>query len=334
MKVSYQAMEKYDIIIVGAGIAGLTAGIYSSRQKLSTLIIGKNLGGQLLQTPEIQNYPGFLSISGLELIKKVERQVRTFNAKIVFDEVIKIEKESSIFAVTTISHGTFRSDALILAFGKTPKNLGVPGEDELKGKGISYCTICDAFLFKNKVVALIGEGDQALEGVYLLNKIARKVYWIFPGMRTPFDINSLLNENKIKITPNSKIVKIIGKDKIESIIVKNLKENAIKEYKVEGLFIEIGYTTNTGIIKKLVKLNEKGEIIIDKYCKTSTEGIFAAGDITDIAYKQAIISAGQGAIAALSAYAYIMKKRGKRAKLLDWRHENLGKEKSGIFLKI
>ncbi len=317
-----------DVIIVGAGIAGLSAALYCSRQNLQTLVIGKDLGGQVLLVSEIQNYPGVPNTSGFNLIKKVERQARSFGAEIIFDEVVSLKKNEKGYKIETSSGREFSSLAVILAFGKTPRDLGVPGEDRLKGKGISYCTICDGPLFKDKTTALVGIGEHGVESADMLSKITSKLYWIFPSKSPGGDpslFNSITTRQNVEIFPNAKILEVRGEKRFESLLIEVNGEK--KEIRADGLFVEMGYVTKTEFLKGVVELNEKGEIKVDRACRTSSEGIFAAGDVTDIPYKQAVIAASMGAIAALSAYNYIAKLKGKREIRADWRHlEFEGKE--------
>ncbi|HDH06837.1 MAG TPA: thioredoxin reductase, partial [Thermoproteales archaeon] len=225
---------------------------------------------------------------------KVEEQARAFGAEIIYDEVTSITRSGEVFVVKTSSN-VFYAEAVILAVGKKPRKMKVPGEEELKSRGISYCTICDAPLFKNKVVALTGIGPQAEEGVLILKDVAKRVYWIYPS-RNPGvkkeTLNLILEKNNVILKPNSKIVRVLGDGRVEGIIVRNLVDGSEETLTVSGVFVELGYIADTGFLKGLVKLNRKGEIVVDKYGRTSHPGIFAAGDVTDIRFKQAVISAG------------------------------------------
>ncbi|MEM3782828.1 MAG: FAD-dependent oxidoreductase, partial [Thermofilum sp.] len=317
-------MKKYDVIIVGAGIAGLTAALYAARQKLSTLVISADLGGQLLLTNEIQNFPGFMSISGLELIRKVEEQAKTYGAEILFDEVTSIAEQENLFTVKTASGNEFQAEAVVLAFGKSPKEMGVPGEKELKGKGVSYCVICDAPLYRGKKVVLVGWGLHNYENIVRLRDYASKVYWVFPGEK-PLEEEELLNEamskGNVELVPFSEPVEVKGDKRVRALVVRNKKTGELKTLEVDGVFVEMGYVTKTDFLKGLVQLNERGEIVVDKMCRTSKPGIFAAGDVSEMPHKQAVIAAGMGACAALSAYAYVMEKRGRKVgQVADWRH--------------
>ncbi|WP_069807555.1 NAD(P)/FAD-dependent oxidoreductase [Vulcanisaeta thermophila] len=326
--------DVYDVIVIGAGIAGLSAAVYTSRQGLRTLVISKDIGGQLSLTDEIQNYPGFLSIGGLELVRKVEQQARTFGAELVFDEVVKLDKDSDgLFVISTASGDEYKSIAVILAFGKTPRDLGVPGEQELKGKGVSYCTICDAALYKGQDVALVSWGEPAYEAAEILMGVVNRFYWVFPGSKpVPDDefMGMVINSGKAVLLPNHEVLEIRGKGRVESVVVRDRVSKEVKEIPVKAVFIEIGYVAKTDFVKHLVKLNEKGEIIIDEYGRTSTEGLFAAGDVCVTPYKQAIIAAAQGVIAALTAYSYVMSKKGKEARVTaDWRKINIPGREEG-----
>jgi thioredoxin reductase (NADPH) len=213
--------------------------------------------------------------------------------------------------------------ALILAFGKTPRDLNAPGEQEFKGRGVSYCAICDGPLFKQKRVAVVGIGDPALDAALLLKGTASKLFVIQPTNRpTGSDeiIKILESEEKVSFVSNSKVRKINGTSKVESLTLSTTKGSPEdSELPIDGVFVEMGYIAKTDFVRDLVHINENNEIVVDKYCATSHQGIFAAGDVTDVPYKQAVISAGQGSVAALSAYNYLQKLRGKPIIKSDWR---------------
>ena len=319
----------YDVVVVGGASAGLTAAMYASRQGLKTLIITKDIGGQALLTNDIENYPAFEHIGGFELMNRFEQQAKSFGAEFVYEEVSSIQKNKT--GNLTVKTGVtadnqYDTHTIILAFGKTPRDLNVPGEEEFKGKGVSYCAVCDGPLFKNKTVSIVGTGESALEAAIYLKQLASKVNIIH---RTDKPIGSedtiaLLQQrqqsnSKISFIPNSVVKSINGSTKVESLTLFNSKTNSEYKIAVDGVFIEMGYIAKTDIVKDLVRLNDNKEIIVDKYCTTSHEGIFAAGDVTDVPYKQAVISAGQGAIAALSAYNYIQKLEGKPTIRTDWK---------------
>jgi len=299
----------YDVIIIGGGPAGITSAIYTSRQLLKTLVITRDVGGQVVKTPDIENYPGFDLVSGPELANKFLNQAKKFGSEIIFDEVTKIEDKENKFQIFG-RNDVYQSYSLILAFGKIPRILNIPGEKEFKGKGVSYCATCDAPFFKNKTVIVSGGGNSALDAVLLLSKIAKKVYLIH--RRDEFTaeeirIGKVKKINNVEIITNAIIKEIKGSKTVESAVyTKNSKE---KEIKTDGVFIEIGYIVEDGIIKKFVEMDEKNQIVVKKDHSTSREGVFAAGDLTNSYYKQIVISAGEGAIAALSAAKYLNKKK-------------------------
>ncbi len=323
----------YDVVIVGGASAGLTAAMYASRQSLKTLVITKDIGGQALLTNAIENYPPFEHIGGFELMQKFEQQARNFGAEFAYEEVLSITHlEGGGFIIkTNIKDKEYSGYVLILAFGKTPRDLNVKGEKELNGRGVSYCAVCDGPFFKNKKVAIVGVGDPALEAALYLKELASQLYIIHRtdkpvGSEESIDLlqnkdnnNNNNNNKKISFISNSIVKAINGNSKVESLTLYDSKTKSESKLDVDGIFVEMGYIARTDIVKDLVKLNGSKEIIVDKYCGTSTKGIYAAGDVTDVPYKQAIISAGQGAIAALSAYNYLQRLKGKPAIKADWK---------------
>lgn len=301
----------YDTIIIGSGPAGLTAGIYASRREMKTLIIGKLIGGQLAWAHTIENFPGFKSISNIELVSRMEDQVKSLGIEIKNCEVIAIKQEGSDFTVETEKE-KFQAKTIIIAMGLSPARLNLANEKELVGKGISYCANCDGPLYRNKSVAITGGGNAALDAAQFLSKIAKQVYLIhrrdqFRGFEVL--VNKVKNEPAITKIMNSAIVQIIGKEKLEEIIVANVNSKKEQKFSVDGLFIEIGHVPETDLVANLVKRDEKYQIIIDNLGQTSLAGIFAAGDVTSHEDKQIIIACGQGAIAALSAYKYLQSKK-------------------------
>ncbi len=319
----------YDILVVGGASAGLTAAMYASRQGLKTLVITKDIGGQALLTNAIENYPPFEHIGGFELMQKFEQQARNFGAEFAYEEVLSIterkEDGGGFIVKTSNNNKEYSGYTLILAFGKTPRDLNVKGEKELSGRGVSYCAVCDGPFFKNKKVAIVGAGDPALEAALYLKELASQLYIIHQtdkpvGSEESIDLlQNKNNSNKISFISNSVVKAINGNSKVESLTLYNSKTKSESKLDVDGIFVEMGYVARTDIVKDLVKLNGSKEIIVDKNCSTSSKGIFAAGDVTDVPYKQAIISAGQGAIAALSAYNYLQRLKGKPAIRADWK---------------
>jgi thioredoxin reductase (NADPH) len=319
-------MEKYDVIIIGAGPAGLTAAIYAGRRVLKTLVLTMNVGGQMNLTEHIENYPGVDLIAGSDLSLKMMEQAKKFGAEVQLNhEVLAVEKSADGYLVKT-SGGEFETQSVILAFGKTPRKLEVEGADKFLGHGLSYCATCDGPFFKNKVVAVVGGGNSALGGALYLSELASKVYLIH--RRDAFRGDEILVQ-KIKDKPNVEMVLnsvvsgINGTDVVEGITVKNAGPSSHEaskdiDLKVDGVFVEVGYEVKADFIKGLVNVDAGNQIIVDQDCKTSAEGIFAAGDLTQIPYKQVAISVGQGATAALSAYDFIQKKQGKVTVKVDW----------------
>jgi len=317
-------MNEYDAIVIGAASAGLSAALYLSRQGLKTLVISKDIGGQALLTDIIENYPGYDQISGFDLMNRFHEQALKYGTEFVYDEVISIMKDhKGSFSVST-REKTFASTALILAFGKTPRNLNVPGETEFAGHGVSYCAVCDGPLYRGKEIAVVGIGDHLLQEALYLSSVASKLHIIYTGSRIDKEdeVYKQLVSNESNIFYINTTVKEIKGDKlIKSITVQSRDSASNKEFdlKVDGLFVEMGYVARSDFVKDLVELNSSKEIVTDKLGKTSEEGVFACGDITDIPYKQAVISAGQGATAALSAFNYIQKKRGLHVVNTDWK---------------
>lgn len=312
----------YDLAIVGAGAAGLTAAIYAARKALKTVIISLDVGGQTNLAYHIENYPGFDTISGPELIKRFFDKVIKLGVEYIIAEVKDIKKSNEKFILELSDKQNIETKAVILALGKTPKKLGIPGEQEFFGRGVSNCVICDGPLYKNKIVAVVGGGNTAIEGVLYLSEIAKKVYLVHKREKFRADETSVtklkekLKEKKnIEVLMNYLPIEIKGKNKVESIIIENIMTKEKKVLEIDGIFIEIGFETKTEWLKKTIQLNEKGEIIVDKLCQTSQPGIFACGDCVDTPFKQIIISAGQGATAALQAYQWITKGKGP---LVDW----------------
>lgn len=313
--------KDYDVVVVGAGIAGLTAALYTSRQGLRTLVIGKNLGGQALMAPVVGNYPGLPSVEGLALIERVKDQVESFGAVIVFDEVKGIDADPSRFNIRTI-RDVYTCPALILASGKTPRDMLLADEERFKGRGISYCTICDGPLFKGRTVAVFGSGQMGLESVAYLSELASEVFYVTRERKLIGDqglIDRISHSGVVVTLTRSEVVGLIGDSRLRSIDVRNLDDDSRNRINLDGLFVELGYVTKTDPFRKLVEINDKGEIIVDRLCHTSTEGVFAAGDVTDMPHKQMVIAAGLGAICGLEAVDFMLRKEGKPPIGMDWK---------------
>lgn len=312
--------KKYDLLIVGGGPAGLTAAIYATRRKLKTVLVSMTIGGQMALTNEIENYPGFDHIDGLTLADKMKVQAEKFGAEFVFEEIQEIEKANNSFIAKT-ANNDYEVKAIILSFGLTPRKLNVLGEREFTGRGVTYCAICDGPLFKNKTVAVIGGGNSAIEAAEYMSKIAKQVYVINRTDQfraTPILLEQAKNRKNIEFHCFTEVLEIKGEGVVKSITTANMQDQSkTEEIKLDGVFIEIGYQAKTDWLRGVVDLNGRGEIITDRDGATSTEGIFASGDCSDTHYKQIVISAGEGAKAALQAYKYIVGREGKIA-IPDW----------------
>lgn len=294
----------YDLIIIGGGIAGMTAAIYATRRELKTLIIAADFGGQMAKNPDIENWPGESHINGSSLSLNIQKQLQKFGAESKFEFVNKIKSNKKIFEVKTLK-STYKAKTIILAFGKTPRKLEITGEDKLIGRGISYCVTCDGPFFRNKDVAIIGGGNSAVDAALMMSKIAKKVYLIHRRERFRAEehvLNKLKRAKNAEIMLNTRLSEAIGNGKLTGI-----KLNDGKKIVLDGLIIEIGYIVDNSIVKNIVKTDQNKQIIVDQNQMTSKPGIFAAGDLTNTPFQQLVIAAGEGATAALSAYNFIQK---------------------------
>ena len=296
----------YDIIIIGGGPAGLSAGIYTSRLGAKTLLLEKlTPGGQITLSSEIENYPGVCEVkSGLEFMSCWPDQAKKFGCEIVSEEVVEIKKENNLFKVLTHKN-SYEAKAIIVATGSTPKKAGFEGEEEFTGRGVSYCAVCDGFFYKDKIVAVVGGGDTALEEALYLSKIAKKVYLIHRRDKfraAPSTQKKVFNTPNIEIIYNETVKKVVGNEFVEGIIL-----SSNKDIKVDGVFVFVGMKVNNELVKDLVELNEWGEVKVNLNMETSQEGLYAAGDIRENSVKQVVAAAGDGAIAAINAVKYVEK---------------------------
>ncbi len=301
-------------MILGGGPAGCTAAIYASRFGIKAKIITLEVGGQLRLARKIENFPGFKSVSGFELASRLEEQVRSLGIEIEIDEVLELNDLENGYLVKG-RRGEYEARALIIALGRKPRKLGVKGEKKLLGKGVSYCATCDMPFFKGKVVAIVGGGNSAIDAALYASELASKVYLIHGRSEFrafPSDVERLKERENVTFLLNKVVKEIKGESKVESLILQDVATSETSEIACDGVFIEIGYETQRELFASFVKLNERGEIVIDEHCRCfkpeSDEikpGVFACGDVASTGLKQAIVACATGAIAAVSAARYL-----------------------------
>nr|ACF09721.1 thioredoxin reductase [uncultured marine crenarchaeote KM3-86-C1] len=315
-------MQEFEIVIVGAGPAGLSAGIYVARQNVSCLIISKDLGGQMNLIPRLENYPGAIMTSGQILAKTLETQYLSFKGEIVYDTVEKIDKSEGGFKIKT-TRSEYAAKSVVLAPGKVPNMLGLENESEYFNKGIHYCTKCDAPFYQGRITASVGVGNYLLESGMLLSRMASKMYLILKGAKLAGDkdlVAAIENNKNIEIVTQSSVKAISGNSVLQHITIVD-SSGTEKVLDVDALFIEMGSKINLDYVKHLVKINTKGEIEIESGGMTSHPAIFAAGDATTIPYKQIIVACGDGSNAGLSAFNYLEKLKGKPGVRADWKKQ-------------
>jgi len=298
-------MDIKDIIIIGSGPAGLTAGIYAGRAKLKTLLFtGSLLGGQLMLSEQIDDFPGFPEkMTGPELIKKIIEQTKKFDIEMIEENVVSVDFQKRPFIVKT-NKEEYLAKAVIVATGASARWLGLKNEQELIGHGVSACAVCDGFFFKDKIVGVVGGGDSALENAIVLTKYAKKVFIIHrrDELKAAKGLQEqVFNNPKIEFIWNSTILEIKGKDSLEGVYIQNVNSKEKRFLDLDGLFISIGFKPATDIFKGQLELDDNGYIKVEENTKTSVDGVFAAGDVCDTKYKQAITAAGLGAMALLDA---------------------------------
>jgi thioredoxin-disulfide reductase len=311
---SDQKEKMLDLIIIGASAAGCSAAIYAARAELNLKVISMDWGGEVSKSGEVLNYPGIISTTGIELAKKFKDHMDAngvdFESPV---EVTNIEKQADNHFQVMAKKGSeniiFTSKSVIIATGVHPKSLHVPGEEEFKNKGVSYCTVCDGPLYRNKEVVIVGSGNSAMEAALMMVNISSKVTLV--NKRDEFRgeavyIKKILADSRINIIWNAQTIEILGDQNVSGIKYIDKDTNETKEVKAQGIFIHIGLKPNSDFINEVDK-NHSGEILVDSIGQTNIEGLFAAGDITNVAYKQIVISAGMGSIAALSVINYLNK---------------------------
>lgn len=310
----------YDLIIVGGGVAAYSSALFAGRRGMKVLVLAKDIGGQANSTDVIENFPAVKPTSGYNLVMSIRKQAEAWGVQTEIAEVNKLKPLEEGFVLQT-NLKQYKSQAVVLAFGKTPRDLDVPGEQELKGKGVSYCATCDAPLFKGKTVVIAGYGDLGLETALLCAKYAKKVYTLSKTDKLIGHsglVKKVLNHKKIELVPHIQIQEIVGESSLDHLRCLDLNTGQQTKIPASGLFVDIGYIVHSEWLKGVVELNEAGEIVIGGDQSTSIEGVFAAGDVTNRPYKQAVISAGEGAAAALAAHDWLMRKRGSHGLSSDW----------------
>nr|WP_027357011.1 thioredoxin-disulfide reductase [Desulfofundulus thermocisternus] len=306
-------MKMYDVVIIGGGPAGLTAGIYAARAKLKTLLIERGMTGGLAATTElIENYPGFSDgIGGPELMSRMEAQARRFGLEILNSNVETLQKENLSFIIKT-EDTELLTRTVIIATGAQPQRLNVKGEETFHGRGVSYCATCDGAFFKDKHVAVVGGGDAAVEEAMFLTRFAQKVFIIHRRgeLRATKIVQERARQNpRLEFIWHSIVEEITGNETVNGVRIKDVRTGQARELAVDGVFIYIGYIPNSSLVKELVKLDEQGYIITDTNMQTSCPGIFAAGDVRQKSLRQVVTAVADGAIAAVSAEKYLERNR-------------------------
>jgi thioredoxin reductase (NADPH) len=310
---SFRDQNHYDVIIIGSGPAGYTAGIYTSRANLSTLIISGTLpGGQLMTTSEVENYPGFPNgIFGPELMMNMRQQAERFGTVIVDDEVLKVDFKNRPFTITTHAE-TYTAEATLVCTGASPRKLGIPAEQQFSGRGVSYCATCDGPFFKGENIVVVGGGDTAMEEATFLTKFGKSVRVVHrrDSLRASKILQQKALENpKIEFIWNNVVADIKGNNKISTVLVKDINTGKERTIETGGLFVAIGHEPNTAVFKGQLELDDKGYIVLKHHTKTSVEGVFAAGDVHDHRYRQAVTAAGFGCMAAIDVEKWLSERK-------------------------
>jgi len=304
--------DKYDVIVLGSGPAGYAAAIYTTRAELKTLVIlGGEIGGQLTTTTDVENYPGFPDgIMGPELMMKMKQQVEKFGAVTIAESAIAIEVGGNKDFVVNTNKGKYLGKSIIIATGASARWLGLDSEQKLRGHGVSACATCDGFFFKDKIVAVVGAGDAAMEEANFLTTFASKVYVLVRKAKEDMRASKIMqeramNNSKVEFIFNTEVTEVVGDDKVVGVKTINNKTKEESKIKLDGLFVAIGHKPNTDFLKDVVKLDRKGYLEVIDNTKTSQVGIFAGGDVADYRYRQAVTAAGSGCMAALDVINYL-----------------------------
>lgn len=309
--------QLYDLLILGGGPAAMAAALYAARKMLKLALLTKDFGGQMTETTEIDNYLGFQTVTGRELVERFQQHISHFQVPIYQgDRVKEVSKDDAQFRVCCESGAEFRGRTVIVATGKRARMLNVPGEKELIGKGVAYCATCDAPFFKDKQVVVVGGGNSAFTAAVDLLKVAKQVTLInFAQGWQADEILVQAVKPRAKLLDRHAVTRIEGTERVTAVRIKDRESTREAFIPADGVFVEIGLIPNTEPVRTLAKLNQAGELIVDCHCRTSVPGLFGAGDVTTVPHKQIIISAGEGAKAALSAYEYLVRGESASASL-------------------
>jgi thioredoxin reductase (NADPH) len=303
-----------NVIIIGSGPAGWSAALYTARASLKPLVItGNELGGQIALTTEVENFPGFESIQGPELVERMQKQAERFGAAVLIDYVTELDVDGPPFTVKTANGQVLRANSVIVATGASPRRLNVPGEERLTGRGVSYCATCDGFFFRGKEVVVVGGGDSALQEGLFLTRFASRVRVVHrrDALRAGATLQRRAKENpKIEFIWNSVVTAINGENKVESVTFKNVATGEETTLPVDGVFVYVGHLPNNQLFQDKLVMDDQGYLITDKLMRTSVPGIFAAGEIQDHRFRQAATSAGQGVAAAMECEKYLAEREG------------------------
>jgi thioredoxin reductase (NADPH) len=302
-------MTVENVIIIGSGPAGLTAALYSARANLNPLVFtGTEIGGQVSISSEVENYPGFPEgVTGPELVERFQKQAERFGARLEYGEVTEVNLDDEPFQVKSYDN-EYRAWAIIVATGASPRKLGVPGETELTGRGVSYCATCDGFFFRNKEVVVVGGGDSALEEGVFLTKFASRVHVIHrrDQLRAGATLQERARRNpKIEFVWDTIVTEINGNGAVESVHLQNVKSGQVSSLPAEGVFVYVGHYPNSRLFKGKLEMDEHGYLVIDRRTRTSVPGVFGAGEIADPVFRQVVSSAGEGCKAAIEAERYL-----------------------------
>ncbi len=300
------------VIIIGSGPAGFTAAIYAARANLQPLLVASSVeaGGELMNTTEVENFPGFPEgIMGPDLMEKMQEQAKKFGTEVLYDDVVSLDLEGPVKRVTLGSGATHEADSLVFATGSAPRKIGVEGESRLSGHGVSYCATCDGFFFRDRVIAVVGGGDSAMEEATFLTKFASKVYVIHRRdelRASKIMQDRAMNNDKIEFVWNAEVADVIGGDAVTGVLLRDTVDGSTRELALDGLFVAIGYDPRTHLVHGVLDITEHGTVWVDgRSSRTSVPGVFAAGDVIDPTYRQAVTAAGSGTVAALDVEHYL-----------------------------